>query len=144
MKVTILFLLIPVIAFNQSIPKGANTIKIAAVTFKEAAEALLDAGYSFEKADSSFKTIKTEWKQGVGKTKWMKLRFFIHQKDSTLILTGNWYNTMFEGQDVLGKHFTADNSFEKIEYTIGNPKNCFLLMQDFALSFNKPIEYCKQ
>ena len=98
-------------------------------------------GYSFEKIDSNYQRIKTEFKTDEGKNKWMKLRLFIRVKDSTAIITGEWYNTMFIGSKLLGIEQTIENSTDKIENTIGNPKNCFNEMNKFALLFNKPVEY---
>lgn len=137
-----LFLLFPIVAlFQQSIPKKANTIEVKGVSFKEVANGLLDAGYSFEKVDSNFQTIKTEFKEGTGKNKWMKLRLITRVKDSTVIITGEWYNTMFIGSKLLGVEQTVENSTYKIEYTSGNPKNCFMEMNSFALSLKKEMLY---
>lgn len=137
-----LFLLIPLFSFSQKeIPKKANTITIVGVVFKEAANSLLDAGYTFEKVDSNFQTIKTEFKEGTGKNKWMRLRLYVRIKDSSAIVTGEWYNTLFIGSKLLGIEQTVENSTSKIEYTIGNPKACFNEMKEFALSLKKPVEY---
>ena len=137
-----IFLLFPLFALSQQkIPKKTNTIEVKGVSFKEVANSLLDAGYAFEKTDSNFQTIKTEFKDGVGKNKWMKLRLMTRVKDSTATITGEWYNTMFIGAKLLGVDQTIENSTYKIEYTSGNPKNCFLEMNAFANSFKKAITY---
>jgi hypothetical protein len=65
----------------------------------------------------------------------------IRLTDSTAIITGEWYNTMIIGSKILGVEQTVENSTYKIEYTTGNPKNCFSEMNDFAKSFKKPIRY---
>lgn len=138
----IFFLLIPIFGLSQEkIPKNANAIEVKGVSFRQVADGLLDAGYTLERTDSSFQTIKTEFKTGIGKNKWMKLRLMIRVKDTTATITGEWYNTMFIGSKLLGVEQTIDNSTYKIEYTSGNPKNCFTEMNNFALSLHKPILY---
>jgi hypothetical protein len=143
MKVlSLLFILLPFLGQSQDkIPKKTNTIEIVGVSFKEVANALLDAGFTFEKIDSNFLTIKTDFKEGTGKNKWMKLRLMTRVKDSTLFITGEWYNTMLIGGKLFGVEQTIENSTYKIEYTNGNPKNCFLEMNEFANSFNKEKVY---
>lgn len=121
--------------------KKDNTITIKGVTFFEAVERLMDAGFTIEKSDSVFKTIRTDWKTGKGKTEWMKERYLIRIKDSTAFLTGHWYNTMFVGIPVFGRTDTPETAADQIEYTWGNNKACFRDMQDFALSFKKPVQY---
>ncbi|HEY0750045.1 MAG TPA: hypothetical protein VGD26_02750, partial [Chitinophagaceae bacterium] len=74
----IFFLLIPIFGLSQEkIPKNANAIEVKGVSFRQVADGLLDAGYTLERTDSSFQTIKTEFKTGIGKNKWMKLRLMI-------------------------------------------------------------------
>lgn len=128
---------------NLTIPKGTNTIKVIGVNFKDIANSLLDAGYSFEKIDSNYNTIKTDFKTGKDKGKYTKLRLLIRVKDSTAIVTGEWYNAMLIGSRLFGVEQTIENNTEKIEYTYGNPKNLFNEMNTFALSFKKPVEYSK-
>ncbi len=143
--VLIFFFLLPLIAFSQQkIPKKSNAIEIEGLTFKEVANALLDAGYNFDKIDSNFQTIKTEFKVGKDVNKWMKIRLYVRVKDSIAIISGEWYNTMFVGNKFLGQEKTIENSTSKIEYTFGNPKNCFLEMDEFAKSFNKNSTYLIQ
>lgn len=142
MRLLFIFLLISTLSYSQSKPpKKANTIEVSGVTFKEVANGLMDAGYTLEKVDSNFLTIKTDFKQGTGKTKWMKMRFHVRVKDSTAIITGDWYNDMLVGSDFLGREFNLDNLIDKIENASVNPKNCFNDMNAFALSFNKPVQY---
>ena len=82
-----LLLALPFSAFSQeTIPKKANTIEVSGVTFKEVAMGLLDANYTLEKVDSNFQTIKTEFKNGTNKNKWMKLRILVRMKDSIAII----------------------------------------------------------
>ena len=120
------------IAYCQ--PKGANTIRVSDVTFRDVAKKLLDAGYTFDKIDSNFQTVKTEFRKGFGKNEWMKIRFFIRMKDSSAIITGQWYNTLMTNK-------SPEEEAEPIEFTSGNPKSCFIDMKNFALSFSKPVEY---
>lgn len=144
MKITFtcLLLVCAVISFSQQ--KGDNTIVVKNVGFIQVCNALMDAGYVIEKKDNDLQTVKTEFKEGSGKNKWMKLLLTIRMKDSAAIITGQWYNTMFPGNKVIGKEFNIENSTEKIEYTFGNPKNCFKEVNQFALSFGKDVSYSKQ
>lgn len=146
MKIIYLFILVfTLISINSySQQKGDNTIVVKNVGFVEMCNALLDAGYVIEKKDVDLQTVKTEFKEGAGKNKWMKLLLIARIKDSTAIITGHWYNSMFPGNKVLGKEFNIENSTDKIEYTIGNPKNCFKEMNVFALSFGKEVSYSKK
>lgn len=141
---TLLFILIPFISFSQKIPKHTNTIKIHDVTFQEVANKLLDAGYTFDKIDSNYKTVKTDFKDGTGKNKNMKIRLMLRIKDSSAIITGEWYGTSFIGNKLFGQEQTAENSTFRIENTWGANKNSFDEMKAFAESFNKPVEYLKQ
>ena len=137
-----IFILFPLFALSQQkIPKNTNAIEVNGISFREVANGLLDASYTFEKIDSNFQTIKTEFKDGVGKNKWMRLRLMIRVKDSTATITGECYNTMFIGTKLLGVEYTIENSTFKIEYTSGGSKNCFLEMNAFANSFKKAIAY---
>jgi len=137
-----IFLLLPVFGFSQDkIPKKANSIEVNSISFKELANGLLDAGYTFDKIDSNFQTIRTDFKEGSGKNKWMKLRLLTRMKDSVAIITGEWYNSMVIGSKLLGQEQTIENSTYKIECTYGNPKNCFLEMKALAESFRKPTSY---
>jgi len=125
--IRILFLLLPIFAFSQkTILKGTtNTARVSGVTLNEAGNKLLDMGYVIEKSDSIFQFLKTEFRDGTGKSEWMKIRLFVRIKDSVAIVTGEWYNTMLIGSKLLGQEQTIENSIYKIEYTSGNPKNCF-------------------
>ena len=135
------FLFIPVVAISQEkIPKKSNTIEVSGVTFKEVANTLLDFGYTFDKIDSNYQTIKTDFKQGAGKNKWMKLRIVVRVKDSIASFSGDWYNTIFMGTTLGGvRQSTMENDVEKIEFKSVNPKNCFLEMNEIAISFKKSI-----
>lgn len=124
--------------------KGDNAMVVKGVSLNESVHALLDAGFVLEKTDSNFQTITTDFKDGTGKNKWMKYRLHIRIKDSKAIIKGDWYNTLFIGNKVFGQEQTIENNVSKIENTSGNPKNCFNEMKQFALSFNKPVEYKKE
>jgi hypothetical protein len=133
---------LPLFSFSQeNIPKKANTIEVNGVSFRELANQLLDANFNLERVDSSFQTIKTEFKSGTGKSKWMKLRLLARVKDSTAIISGEWYNTMLVGAKLLGVEYTIENLVERIQYSSGNSKSCFMEMRTFAMSFKKPTVY---
>lgn len=143
MKAIVVFiLLVPILAYSQG--KGDNTVIVKGVGFLQVCNALLDAGFIIDKKDDGLQTAKTEFKTGKGKNKWMKLLLTVRVKDSSVIITGQWYNTMGIGSKILGQEQTIENSTYKIENTSGNPKACFKEMKNFALSLNKPVEYSKQ
>lgn len=142
MKLIVVILLLPLLAISQN--KGDNTIMVKGVGFLQVCNALLDAGYIIERKDDTLQTVKTEFKNGKDKNKWMNLLLNIRIKDSTAIITGQWYNTMFVGSKFLGQEQSIENSTYKIENTSGNPKACFKEMKNFALSFKKPVEYLKK
>lgn len=133
----LILLLIPTLSFAQ--PKGTNTIKVSGVTFKEAAITLMDAGFTLEKLDSNFQTLRTDWRDGKGSNKWMKLRLNLRIKDSAAILTGNWYNTIT--LNAFDKFTTIENEAMEIKNSYGNPKACFKEMDIYAKLFKKPVEY---
>jgi hypothetical protein len=122
MRTLILLALLLVAEYCYCQPKGANTIKITGVTFRQVANALLDAGYSFEKIDSNFQTIRTEYKAFQNYIP--RLRFEIRVKDSILNIKGDALTSNFQ--------FSAEN----VKW-----KGAFNEMNSFALSFNKPVEY---
>src|SRR5258705_10910595 len=133
MKILVL-LILPVFAFSQ--PKKTNTIVVRGVTFRQAVEKGLYAGYTIEKIYSNFQTVRTDWKGGKKNTEWMKIRIGIRIKDSSAIITGDWYNIMFVCPKVFGKEDTPETAAEPIAYTFGNPKNCFKDLDAFAKTFN--------
>lgn len=136
-------MLLPCALFNQDIPKGTNTIKVNGVTFRQVADGLLDAGYSFEKIDSNFQTIKTEFRQSKSVST-MQIALYARVKDSSLIITGKGFMPGLEGGYLLGKQLTKEDATMDIKYTSGNYKKLFNEMNAFAKSFNKPVEYLKQ
>lgn len=122
-------------------PKGASTIRVLGVTFDELTNALLDKGFQFDRVDSNLLALRTDFIDGSGKNKWIKYRIIARVKDSTAIIVGEWYNTLFIGHKLLGQEQTIENSTYKIEYSTGAPKKCFIEMDNFAKTFNKPVEY---
>jgi hypothetical protein len=137
-----LLLFIPSLGLAQK--KGDNTITVKGIDLKQAVTALMDVGFYIDKIDSNYNTVSSIFKEGENKTKWMKMRFFIRIKDSAAVITGQWYNDMLVGQKVLGADMTIENLTEKIEYTTGNPKNCFNDMSTFAKTFGREISYSKK
>lgn len=144
MKIFCLFFSFFISIASHCQQKGDNTITIKNVGFLETCNALLNAGYVIDKKDNELQTVKTEFKDGIGKNKWMKLLLNARVKDSTAVITGQWYNTMFVGSKLFQQEQTIENSTYKIENTTGNPKNCFNEMKRFALSFGKEVSYSKQ
>jgi hypothetical protein len=71
----------------------------------------------------------------------LKHQLYVRIKDSTAILTGQWYSTMHIGTKFLGVEQTIENNTYRIKNTSGAEKSCFNEMNSFALSFKKPVEY---
>jgi hypothetical protein len=138
----ILFTLFSLISGAQE--KGDNTIIVKGVGFDQVCQMLLDKGFVIEKKDSDLQTVKTEFKTGTGKNKWMKHLMNIRVKDSIATITGQWYNTMFLGSNLGGQQQTIETLVDETKYTSGNPRACFNEVKEFALAFGKPVEYRKQ
>lgn len=110
----------------QDIPKGTNTIKITGVGFREIAVKLIDSGFTFEKIDSNFQTLRTEYNE----VNRYLIKYDIRVKDSVATIKGWW---------------TSSNIIFDIEYQKFFPdRNIFAIAKDFALSFGKPVEYLKK
>lgn len=116
------------VSFSQQ--KKDNTITVKGIGFMQVCNALLDSGYMINKKDNDLQTAETKFKDGTGKAKLCKLRLNIRVKDSTAIISGHYYNVLF-------------NNLEYIEYT-KDSRPCFDEMNQFALSFGKEISYSKQ
>lgn len=124
----LVFTLSSINSYSQQ--KKDNTITVKGVGFMQVCNALMDAGFTIEKKDNELQTAKTEFKDGTGKAKLCKLRLLVRVKDSTAIITGHYYNVLF-------------NNLEHIEYT-KEARVCFDNMNEFALSFSNPVIYSKQ
>lgn len=140
MRIILLFLFLSGYSFGQ-IPKDANTILVKGVSFSEVCNALLDSGYVIDKKDNDLQTARTESKQY---PKYWNARYVlnIRVKDSIAYISGT-----FTGADgALFKDDPISNHSNRKGETL--PKSIygypFLLMKNFALSFNKPVEYRKQ
>lgn len=152
MKSILLFLLLlPVISIAQDILPNANAIVVKGVTFQEVCIRLLDSGYAIEKKDEQLQTIRTEpkrypkhWNAGYV----MNIRI----KDSSAFISGT-FTAPFEQpltaagakQDPLWNGDPVYNFTKKgktyPKSLMGYP---FTLMNQFAKSFGKPVEYLKQ
>lgn len=113
--------------------KGDNTIQVKEVSFDVACDNLLNQGFLIDKKDMDLQTVKTEFKSGSGKNKWMKFLLTVRVKDSTAIIKGEWANSLDNERSVFS-----------IQNTNGNPKACFNEMKEFALSFGKKVYYSRQ
>jgi len=128
--------MIHIAAISQP-PKGCQEIMVKGVTFKEAADMLLDSHFLIDKKDEILGTIKTERRDiNYEKQKGGFIILTIRIKDSSAYINGNC------GIDM--------TSFRQgiLEYRIENRgmkgsviKDAFNLMNEFALSFKRPVEY---
>lgn len=131
----VLLLLLPVASLAQ-IPVKSNAIQVSGVTFVEACNKLLDMGYTLEKKDGELQTAKTEQKEFINS--WSaEHRILIRVKDTTLYITGTV--TAPRGGGLIND--------EKIFYAKAKKSLtsvAFMYLNEFALSFGKPIQYLKQ
>lgn len=130
MKYLLSLLLLVSVAYAQYIPKNANTIIVKGVTFNDVVNRLLDEGWHIAQIDSVQQTIKTEAtptkRNGV-----ILVTMYVRVKDSIANITGN-YN--IEGNK---ETYAVENRGIK-----GSPlKNSFILLNEIALSFGKPVDY---
>lgn len=137
-------------ASSQDIPIKANIILVHGVSFKEVVNTLLDRGYSISKIDSNFNTVETEPKdipnQGMVQQMILKVRV----KDSITTITGlfgfpantnNQYRAGSLGAMIAGVDMPIANF--KMWGKRKKP-TAWTVMNNFALSFNKPVEYLVQ
>lgn len=143
MKAIIFALLLsPIISLCQDPPKKCSVIKVTPVSFRHAVNSLLDLGYSIEKIDSNFLTVRTEPKN-YSKTKGGMVQIEIRVKDSSVIITGycGLRNIDFEKKE--------SNFFDgKYYYKVENrgmkgslSKEAFDVMNEFAKGLSGKIEY---
>lgn len=125
-----LLILLIISTICQGQAKGDNTITVKGVGFMQVCNALLDSGYNVKKKDNDLQTVESDFKNGTGKAALFKYKLLVRVKDSTAIITGHHYHTLFNA----------------LEYT-RNTKDSRLPFEDmkkFALSFGKPVEYSKK
>lgn len=131
----LLLLFLPVFTFAQKLPKKTNTITVKNISFQEAATALLDAGYTIKQSDKELQIITTDEKK-MCKNCVKYTQINVRIKDSVAVINGYWISTIF------AKNGLTDADRYPIEAgTIGVVKETWKLMNDYALSFNKNVEY---
>lgn len=135
------------------IPKDVNVIIVKGVSYEEVLNRLLDSGYKIDKKDSELKTVLTEHKP-YPKYWNAAYRLFIRVKDSIAAIqgtfTGPWDDpfatTASTNKNYLWRDVPIRNHVNKkgVTYPKSNHGYPFLLINDFALSFGRPVEYLKQ
>lgn len=121
------------------IPKNAKVISVKGVGYEEVVHRLLDSGYVIEKRYNDLQTAKTEPRQY---PKYWNAKYVlsVRVKDSIAYLSGTIVAGELFQNDPISNH--VNRKGETLPKSIyGYP---FLLMNKFALSFNKPVEYLKQ
>jgi hypothetical protein len=128
-------------------PINANVILVHNIIFKDAVNRLLDSGFTIKKIDSNYNTIETDpkaWnRSGWGQQMLLKIRI----KDSIAEITGlmgfeennnNKYSPGSLGAILSGVNTPISNvkAFQKRK-----KPTPFTIMNNIALSFNKPVEY---
>jgi hypothetical protein len=131
----------------QEIPINTSVILVHSITFKDAVNRLLDSGYSLKKIDSNFNIVETEPKDidNGGFIQQMILK--VRVQDSIATITGLFgfpdntngqfkpgsIGAIISGVDTPIQNFKAWRHRKRI--------TPFGHMNNFALSFNKPVEY---
>lgn len=139
----IVALLLNIACVGQQAPKGTNTIKVKGVSFRQVANALLDAGYSFKSIDSNYNILTTEPKSYSRKADGM-VQLNIRVKDSVVMITG--YCGLYEsdlsnnpGRGIVeGKTVIANRGMKGSLL-----KDSFGVMDNFAKSLKGVIVYAK-
>lgn len=117
----IFILLVSSTCFAQ--PKGTNVIKITGVAFREVAQRLVDSGFFFQKIDSNYQILRTEFKE----VNRYNVSYEVRVKDSVATITGLWESG----------NITFD--IKNVKFSVY--RDTFADLNKFALSFNKPVEY---
>jgi hypothetical protein len=144
MKV-LFFLLLPAFSFAQ-IPGNAKIITVKGVSFTEACNQLLDKGYTIESKDERLQTARTTAR--IYPKHWnASYRISVRIKDSAAIITST-YSSPPESNSTAELWASNvpvyyDVSKKGKPYPKSMPGYAFGLVNEFALSFGKSVEYSK-
>lgn len=128
-------------AYSQDIiPKKANTIIVKDVSFNEIVNRLLDSGFIINLMDKEYQFVKTEYKK-VCLDCVPSVMYNIRIKDSAAIIKGTWQSSGNFLQIGMGSNNETLYVFPIQNEKLKVPKTCFSMMNNFALSFNKPVQY---
>lgn len=132
----------PKIQYDPLIPKNANRIVVKGVSFDEVVAGLLDAGYSLDKVNKDYQTVKTEYRNMCEKCV-PQMYYEVRVKDSIAIIRGKWRSN---GDILFGikSKKDEDNAYQfDIKYNLNAavPKETWRRMNNFAHRFNKPVSY---
>lgn len=140
--ILIVLLIFPCYLNAQEAPLNAIEIEIKGITFKELVNRLLDSNYSMNKIDSNFQYVETAPIKRAGATGSFTMK--VRVKDSSAFLNGTIRfgdKTDFRANSI-GWHLAGS------DYPLINSKawkrkkyNPFKVMNNYALSFGKPISY---
>ena len=140
-KILIVVLLaFPIFISAQEVPKKTNVIIVHGVTFDEAATALSDHHYRIAHTDRTLQVMTTEKVQSLKHSN-VYLSINVRIKDSIAIITGVASNNIGVGSYGI---YSAPPEYKPIAKQ-GSKKspalNAWEELNEFALSFNKPVEY---
>ena len=138
-KIIILLNLVPFVVNAQTIPKDADVIIVKKVGFLEVCNALLDSGYTISKKDNELQTVSTENKE-YPKLWNATYKINIRIKDSTAYISGTVITPPGGGLYFNEPLFNHTNK-KGVTYPKSLFGYAFLLINNFALSFNKEITY---
>lgn len=133
MKYACILLLI----FQQAIPPKANTIVLKPVSFNEVCSALVEQGYQLEAKDSALQTVRTvprNYQKKYQSTYVINIRL----KDSIAFITGTFAGMESSAIPIYNDTGAGGKTRPNL------PGYGFTLMNQFALSFGKPVQYLKK
>lgn len=148
----ILFILMfPFSLKAQTVPNGANLIKVKSVAFIQICNFLLDSGYTIEKKDDELQTIKTEMKEY---EKSFNGAFYIQIriKDSVAFIRGYftapWWDPFTSASKKTDPLFKNDlavySSNKKGKFRNNLSSYPFMRMIELFKGLNTDIEYIKE
>lgn len=148
--ITAIMLTLGYVCRGQDIPLNSNLIVVHGVDFKQVVNRLLDSGYFIKKIDSNFNTAETELQEFNNNGVMQQMFLRVRVKDSTAFISGLFgFRDNSDGRYQPGSIAAAIGG---VENPIANVKawkkrkkpTPFTMMNNYALSFNKPVEYLTQ
>jgi len=133
----------PIYLQAQEIPKKANTIMVKGVSFDEAASALMDHHYNIQNTDRMLQIMSTSKAKSL-KHSTVYLKINVRIKDTTAIITGIASDNIWVSSYGIYSAPPQYLPIAKLGAKDSPALNAWAELNEFALSFNKPVEYLKQ
>lgn len=142
MNHVIILLLLPSFSLAQPIPRNANTIVVRGISFAEACGRLLELGYSIESKDNDLMTARTERRLFPDKYN-AEYAINIRVADTALYISGTLNappgGALFKNEPIVAVlNRKGELSYRDLW------GYAFSLMQNYALTFDKKIDYMRK